>query len=95
MNSEGFEGKFVIPEELRVGNTFSGFRVVASHNRENAHVWVFERTNHAFVVPISYDDYFTLLSNPHERDRILDQLAIQLHQEYRERSILSTTQSNK
>ena len=82
------EGKFVVPEELCVGNTFSGFKVEASENKETCHVWVFSRNNHAITIAISYDDYFTILSNPAERERILDQMAAEMHQAFREKSEL-------
>lgn len=82
------EGKFFVPEELCVGNSFSGFKVEASENKETCHVWVFSRNNHAVTVAISYDDYFTLLSNPVERERIMDQMASEIHREYRERSTI-------
>ena len=85
------EGKFVIPEELCVGNSFSGFKVEASVNKQNCHVWVFSRNNKAVVVPISYDDYFTLLSDPLERERIMDYLAMQIHAAYMDKQ---TNQDN-
>lgn len=82
------EGKFVVPQGLSKGESFSGFNVVESVNKENCHVWVFERNNHAVTVAISYDDYFTLLSNPHERERIMDQMAAEIHTAYRNQSEL-------
>ena len=80
------EGKFIVPDGLSVGESFSGFNVVASQNKENCHVWIFERNNHAVTVAISYDDYFTLLSNRIERERIMDQMAAEIHSAYSKQS---------
>jgi len=79
------EGKFRVPDELCVGNTFSGFKVESSENTETCHVWVFSRGNNAVVLSLPYDEYFTLLSNPAEGERIMDALAAEVHRSFREK----------
>lgn len=70
---------------LEVGDKFAGCRVEQSKDTENGHVWIFSRGNEAVVMSLRYDDYFIMIAHPQERERILDQMALELHQTLRDR----------
>lgn len=80
---------------LDKGDKFAGCVVEASEDKEGGHVWIFVRGNEAIVIGISYDDYFTMIANPHERERIFDQMAAQIYATLKDRAKgINSLQSN-
>jgi hypothetical protein len=67
---------------LEAGDSFSGFRVDASHQNDYGHVFVFSRLNKGFVVRVKNEDCFRAMSSLGDREYFLDCLAIQLHNKY-------------
>lgn len=88
-------GRYTLPPELCVGNFFSGFRVESGQQTETGYVWVFSRNNHGLVLSLPYDEFFDLLSNPKQGEYLMDEMAGELHRQFRERDRIATTQSNK
>ena len=65
---------------LEVGETFAGCRVEASENKDNCHVWIFSRDGHAVVISLPYDQYFSMIVSPMEREELLDRMAAQIYE---------------
>lgn len=81
---------------LEKGDSFSGFTVEESVDKESGRVWVFSKGNEAVVIGLPYNEYFDLLLNPWDREAMLDQLALRLHQEFRDKSKkITSLQSNQ
>lgn len=81
---------------LEKGDSFSGFRVEASHQNEYGHVFVFSRLNEGFVVKVMAEECFRAMQSLQERERFLDELAIKLHNEYaNKRRQTNSLQSNQ
>lgn len=87
-------GRYTLPAELAVGSTFSGFKVESVKQTETGVVWVFSRTNHAMVLAMPYDEFFDLISSRAQGEYLMDEMAGELHRQFREASTLSTSDSN-
>lgn len=70
---------------LEKGDKFAGCIVEASTDTEHGHVWIFSRGNEAITVGIKYDEYFTAILSPHDREFMLDQLAARIYQELKDK----------
>ncbi len=73
-------------ESLEVGSKFAGCRVESSRDTDHGHVWIFSRDNQAVVIGMPYTEYFTFIGYPHERERMLDEMAMEVHQTLRDRA---------
>ena len=65
---------------LEVGETFAGCRVEASRDTDDGHVWIFARDGHAVVIGLPYDQYFSMIVSPMEREELLDRMAAQIYE---------------
>lgn len=87
-------GKYRLPEELEEGSLFSGFRVESVKQTETGVVWIFSRSNHALVLSLPYDEFWDLISSKVQGEYLMDEMAGELHRQFREAALISTTQSN-
>ena len=84
-------GKYTLPPELCIGASFSGFKVESAKQTETGFVWVFSRSNHALVLALPYDEFFDLLSNPRLGEYLMDEMASELHKQFRDRDRIAST----
>jgi hypothetical protein len=87
-------GKYQLPATLNEGAMFSGFKVESVKQTETGVVWVFSRSNHALVLAMPYDEFWDLISSKVQGEYLMDEMAGELHRQFRQASTLSTTQSN-
>ena len=69
---------------LNKGDSFSGFRVEAETDTNVGKVWIFSKGNEAVVIGCSWEELFAVMTHPEEKERFLDQLAMELHRKYRD-----------
>jgi hypothetical protein len=71
---------------LNKGDNFYGFRVQDVRDGNAGRTILFVKGNEGVYVTMSYDDYFTMIGSPHERERILDSLAAAISTAFRDKS---------
>jgi hypothetical protein len=71
---------------LNKGDNFYGFRVQDVRDGNAGRTILFVKGNEGVYVTMSYDDYFTMIESPHERERILDNLAAAISTAFRDKS---------
>lgn len=71
---------------LEVGDKFEGCLILSSEDNEFGHEWTFLWGNKAYKVEMRSDEYMSLLFDAYERQRLLDEIAIDLHSQIGERA---------
>jgi hypothetical protein len=71
---------------LDKGDNFYGFRIQDVRDGKAGRTILFVKGNEGVYVTMSYDDYFTMIESPHERERILDSLAAAISTAFRDKS---------
>ena len=71
---------------LEKGSTFAGFQIEDVRDGAAGRTILFVKGNEGVYITIPYNDYFSYISSPIERERIQDHLAAALWEAYREKS---------
>lgn len=71
---------------LDKGDTFYGYKIQDVREGKAGRTLLFVKGNEGVYITMDYEDYFNMIQNPHERERIFDHLAAAVTAAFKEKS---------